>query len=769
MSRTKNLITIIEGLEKKEFDVIVKSYLKNEYGYEKIVLTDGVNDTGLDIKVFDFKGIHLQFQLTTQKSETTAEQRSFEKKLIEDLEKAKKNFEEYKYSNKLIFFYSYKVTNAKIRGYEKQAFKDYGIELEFIEANRIAEESETILEIQRLLYQFSGLQDFKNKNPFESEEENLVFDLLSFGKPSEFKIQIIESFILQSIYSSDALTKEQIIELCEKKFEVKENEVFYNSLFGSLQTNRKITKTQDKTAFTLPPEERKLIKLKVDQHNLDETVFLSGILSILEKYKQETFITEYVLQLKELYANNFNSDLKSLIESASNEQLFSITKEFLTFIKTKTNEEFNTKDLAKELIQFCVKSTFVQKIAASKVYCKNINNSKLQSYLATRKKIFIDTSIAINALCIYYKPKSNYSNYFYKITKALLDFSKSENLLLNITERYIWEVQNHIKEAFKILPFTKLPNFSKLGSSRNAFYNYYLSLRENQTIESDLTFTAFLEDFGFQENSSQKSINSKIESYLKDLGIMSYVYEKEYNIDETNRLFEKEALNTQKSKSPWARNNDSIMVEFLADNDVAIHPLQPIFVTWDKTFFEVQKVYSKQYPNAQKWLMLPPSKLIDAYSILKFSINSETVSESLLAFISDDLYSNTHALIDTIKIILNTDNEIGLEYTNRLADIRKKEIDDINNNVVIPPEKYEGEAVIDDVFFNLSNHYQDLDDMSKFELFKKIFTKKDLIEDVLKTILAAIDNYYKTREFDNKIYDKFDGYLEIVKKENKEH
>jgi len=245
MSRTKNLIQLLDATEKKEFDLVVKSYLKSEYDYSKIVFTDGVNDTGLDIKVFDYNGQKVQFQLTTQKSKTKAELKSFEKKMFEDFEKARENFTNYKYSNKLIFFYSKELTNKRIRNYEKTAFRDYGVDLELIEANRIAEESENIIEIQSILYKVNELDIFQAKQSlFENDKENLIYDLLTFGKPSEFKLQIIEAFILNSIFTSQSLSNSQIVEKCESKFQVDENEVFYEKLLNKLQTNRKITKTK---------------------------------------------------------------------------------------------------------------------------------------------------------------------------------------------------------------------------------------------------------------------------------------------------------------------------------------------------------------------------------------------------------------------------------------------------------------------------------------------------------------------------------------------
>ena len=234
MSRTKHLISLLDACEKHEFDEVVKIYLVQEYGFKKIVRTDGGHDTGLDLKVFDSGGQSIQYQVTIQKSNTPAEERAFEKKLREDLVKAKTNHETYKYSNKLIFFHSKELTNARIRHYEKLAFKEFSIDLELIEANRIAEEAENIIDIQTLLYKANELDKYQLKaSTFDDESENLMFDLISFGRASEFKVQIIEAFILLSFYTKGELTVDEIKNLCESKFKVKEGYPFYEKLINS--------------------------------------------------------------------------------------------------------------------------------------------------------------------------------------------------------------------------------------------------------------------------------------------------------------------------------------------------------------------------------------------------------------------------------------------------------------------------------------------------------------------------------------------------------
>lgn len=115
MSRKKSLIQMLAACEKTDFDKVVKMYLKEIYSYKRIVQTDGKDDCGIDIKVFDFSDQKIQYQMTVQKSETQREKTALKNKIFQDVAKAKENAEQYGWSNKLIFFYSHELTNKVIR------------------------------------------------------------------------------------------------------------------------------------------------------------------------------------------------------------------------------------------------------------------------------------------------------------------------------------------------------------------------------------------------------------------------------------------------------------------------------------------------------------------------------------------------------------------------------------------------------------------------------------------------------------------------------
>lgn len=754
MSKEKQLISLIESLEKREFDELINIYLHNEYGFKKIVFTDGKDDTGLDIKVFDYSGEKLQYQLTTQRSTSQRELKQFEHKLKEDFEKAKENHKDYHYKDRLIYFYSYRLTNEKVRNYEKTAFKDYGITLDLMEAKRLAQESENIIEMQSFLYKIAELDTFHVSN--STFDNTLFFDLLSFGKPTEFKTQVIDAFILQLFYQEGSLSIEKIQGACEQQFNVKENHVFYERALSKFMTDKRIVKNKTNGDYLLSDIEFQTLKLQNENFALAKTVFLKEVKQILDENMQGDFLDEYVQELKRLYVENFELDLKEVIENNEEFHLFGMFKSFIKFIEKRGKSEDEAKALAHKLLAYCLNNKFIQKVAATKVYSSKIDNRRLSTYLTNKKKLFVDTPIALYALCHYYRPKTEFRNYFFKATRNLLEYSRSEKVTLYISERYLWEIQNNVNEARGLVPFTKIPHFEMLGSSTNIFFSFFLQLKELREVEADLTFEQFLNEFEWGTGASQTSILSSIEHALAQKNICKQVLP-HYEIDEANKVFESAIDKYSKSKTAFARVNDSIMLAYLSDSNVELHPLQPLFLTWDKTFFESHTHFLKKFPTAQRWLIMTPNKFVDVYALLKFSINSETVTENLLALISDNIVEETHSLIDSLALILNPENDVSLEYINRIRQIREKEVNKVSAEFGGYAEQTEGgPTAIDEIFYKLTHHYRD----SKFEALKSLFTREDVMDRVITVLKQLIEEFRESRQIaDTSLFSAFDELL----------
>jgi hypothetical protein len=758
MSRKQNLIDIIEGCEKPEFDKVIKEYLKVVYDFSRVVITDGPNDAGMDLRIFDLDGQKNQYQLTIQKSKSAQEKRQFEKKLNEDLIKARENHEKFGYPKSLYFFYSKTLTNKAVREYQRKALIEYGISLTIVEANQIAEEAEEFISIQSVLYEISGLDKFHvGDSIFDDSEKNLLFDLVGFGKPSEFKLQFLESFILQFLFGNGPSSLETIQRSCEEKFKAKENNVFYEKLIARLQTDRKIKKDKDSSTFYLVDEEKDRILNLTNQWSLDERFFVSGIGEILNEFGLSEYLEGIIAQLKKVYIENFSSDIVDVFSSEETSELRVGSSEFLWLLRDKLENKDQTKDVARKLLSFCKDNPFLQKVCAAKVFGERVNVNRIESYLLTQKRVFIDTQLSLYALCYFYNPQKEPKNYFHRTIKSLIEFCRKGKIKLHIPEIYIWETQNHVRDAINLIPFTQLPNFSSLGKSRNVFYNYFLSIES----EEGISYTEYLLKFGFRMFDSYKTHNALIEQYLKNLGIEKIEIQERYQIDDAKSIFQSELYLSQRVKTLFGLNNDAKMLEFLGDNDVEVHPMQPIFLSWDKTFFKVKPRFIEKFPASQRWFIFTPSKFIDHYGILNFSINSETITSDLLALISDEFVQSTHHLLDSILVILNPNNEVGLEFTNKLADIRDRDLHRIEESAFSRPHDFEGDAVVDDVFYKLSNHFLKND---RIEDFKKVFLSKDHVEPVIEIILSAINTFHETKKFDESIFSKFDEIIKDIQK-----
>lgn len=753
MSRKKNLIQMLAACEKHDFDRVVKTYLREVYSYNRIVLTDGKDDCGLDIKVFDFSNQKLQYQMTIQKSSTSKEKAALKDKIFEDVAKAKENAEKYGWNNYLIFFYSYELTNKVIREYTKLALSDYGINLEIVDGNRIADESEEYLELQRVIYDTSGIAEFKiKKSLYDDENNNLIYDLVSFGQSVDIKLEIVEAYILRCLYEHERLSLNEISDLCLTKFSTTENQTFYSKLIQNLYNiKHKLSYNKLDKKYALTKEAFDEITRQSEQIKLDEQQFLNEIGVTLANYHQDANIDNYVGLLQCIYIESFDKRL-NVQNDIDNIASFN---NLVTFTKGQIKDDKLRISLIESLIKVCDNNKYLQKICASHIFSQKVNLNNLQRYAREKKQVFLDTTIALHILCYFYR-NSDYSNYNYLLSKSLCDFCKKNDIKLYIINRYLWEIGTHIQEAFNLVPFTKLPNFTLLGKSRNVFFNHYNYLLDSG--ELDISYEEYLSNFGFTTNNN---INCQIvENYLKNMGVI-VVEHPQYDIQTEIKILGCKLSETGRFKTTFALNNDAIMLRYLGDNNPDIHQIDPVFVTWDKTMFGVLNDFYKNNPAAHRWMQFTPSQFIDRYSLLSFSINEETISKDILAIISGDIVQHTTSLIDSLSLILNPTDEVGLEYTKKIAKMKDSQIYTTSKIPDNPQEQSENNSV-DRVVFEIISHYRE--DIKMYDSFKNLFTMKDCINDVVKIISDAVEYYQVNRIFDNNVIEKFNQLISDINK-----
>lgn len=751
MSRKKLLIKLIDSSEKFEFDKIVKTYLKEVYRFERIVVTDGKDDLGIDIRVFDYGQSRIQYQLTIQKNNTSQEKNKLSSKLFEDVKKAKRNVEDYNYSNNLYFFYSHELTNKSKQDFQREALREYNINLNIIDATQIAEESESNLNLQNVIFSTCGVDMSETKESLYSKDnQNLIYDLVGFGKTSDIKLDIVESYILQCLFEKGSLSLKEIAGLCTEKFRSKENQRFYENLTNRLYNqDKKIEYSKETKKYSLTSKKREEVTNLIKQIRLDENYFTGQIEKILEEYGQEKFVDEYLKLLYKIYVENFSKRVKLSVE------IEDISLESLKFfVLKKLDKEQDSIQLLTKILQICDENKYLQRLCASTIFSEKVDIDNIQDK-NNDKQIYIDTTIALNLLCYYYDTDMEYNNYYYKLSRSLYDYCRENNIQLIITEIYLREVSSHIREAFNLIPFTQIPEFTKLGGSRNIFYNFYYLLSKQDFIKE--SYTEFLESFGFKEYDSLNRIKQNLEKYFKELSIKIIDIEKKYDIDNAIKLIGNDLSINFKYKTSFALNNDAIMLEYLGDPDIEVHNIKPIFITWDKTLFRILKDYFKENPNNQRWLQFTPNQFIDRYALLSFNINKETITKEMLAMLSGDIVQNTYSLLDTLSLILNPNDEIGLKYTKRFTEMKDEQIYMIEKTSDEKQESQE-DSYLDRVIFDIVKYYRE--DKESYNNLKKLFTSEKHIEDVLSIIRNGIEYYKERRQFDNNIINELNQQIE---------
>lgn len=751
MSRKKLLIKLIDSSEKNEFDKIVKTYLKEVYGFERIVVTDGKDDLGIDIRVFDYGQSKIQYQLTIQKNNTSQDKNKLSTKLFEDVKKAKRNVEDYNYSNNLYFFYSHELTNKLKQDFQREALREYNINLDIIDATQIAEESESNLNLQGVIFSIGDFDMSETKESlYNKDNQNLIYDLVGFGKTSDIKLDIVESYILQCLFEKGSLSLKEIADLCTEKFCSKENQRFYDNLTNRLYNqDKKIEYSKETKKYSLTSKKREEVNNLIKQIRLDENYFTEQIKKILIEYKQEEFVDEYLKLLYELYVENFSKRIKLSLE------IEDISLESLKFfVLKKLEKEQDSIQLLTKILQVCDDNKYLQRLCASTIFSQKVDIDNIRDK-NNGKQIYIDTTIALNLLCYYYKTDIEYDNYYYKLSKSLYDYCKENEIQLIITNRYLWEVSSHIQEAFNLIPFTQISEFRNLGGSRNVFYNFYYLLNKEGFIKK--SYIQFLDDFDFKESYTSKRINKILEKYLKELNIKIIDIEKTYNIDNTTKLIGNDLSIKFKYKTLFALNNDAIMLEYLGDSDIEVHNIKPIFITWDKTLFRILKDYFDENPNNQRWLQFTPNQFIDRYALLSFNINKETITKEMLAMLSGDIVQNTYSLLDTLSLILNPNDKIGLEYTKRFTKMKDEQIYIIEKTSDEKQESQE-DSYLDRVVFNIVKYYRE--DKESYNDLKKLFTSEKHIEDVFSIIKNGIEYYKERGQFDSNIINELNQQIE---------
>jgi hypothetical protein len=762
MSQAKLFTQLIKSLEDLEFDKLAKLYLNEIDDVRGIINCNGPYDSGMDIRSINISEIEVQYQITTRENK-------FDKKLYEDLKKAKSNVDKYGLPNKVRYFYSYPLTNSAILGFKKEAKATYSIVLDIIEANTISAVAEEYEAVKDFLYNLTELSKYKNNsNFFDDARVKAFYDLMSFGSSTDIKYNIIKSFVLNYLYQQGSNLSTEVLAEINRHFNAHISDTYFEIFCRRMSTERRIVFIKP-ASIGLTESENTRIKEVLKKYNTEEALLQKEVHDILKDYGLQSFADKIIHKLSEIYQSNYAINLSEFTNrNSSISDLQTCTKNLNEYIKLNIKGGGVSEDITKRLIAVTDANEILARIAIGQVYSKVNDPERLQEYVTrhnNNKDIFLDTNVIINALLVHYAPDVEYDEPQLKIAKQFLEFTKKNHLNLKTIRPYVLETANIFKNALEIIPFTHLPVFGLLGKTNNIVYNHYLYLKNIGYFESqDTSFENFLKEFKFQKIGNIPDYNyyPQIDYLLKSLEVSSELPPK-YELLVARQLLSEDIRDFAKRKSSFAMTNDAIMLMRLGDNDVDINPIDPIFCTWDTSLMRVRKKFFTAFPNCTEWLMYTPTRMMDHYSMMNFQVKQGTLTNEVLSILDKDFdfQTRTQSLLDSMLTIINPKDEVGLRYTNKFAEIRQNETIQIDYKADASGEDSADNKPLDIVFDKLFINYATQSEDGTFDAFKRVFTKQEYFDEVINVLMKEIEYVNANSSISNELFPTMD---EIIKK-----
>lgn len=769
MDFSKNYVKWIEGLTKDQFDIFIKSFIKDFWKVENVVLTDGKGDSGIDIKILEGKkNKKIPLQITVDKNVYN--------KLEKDLVKINDLIEEYGYSDVFYFYYSRGAAEGKVIELTEKARKDYSIDLKIFDQKVIASylDNNGYESTRSTLRGFFG-EFLKSEESYFDPNQKLYFDYLSYGDDSkELKEQFIVSFILYELYKDKENTTSELLEKVISEFNIQVSIGYLDRLINNLCTLNKIEKCNNGNLKLSDTEKNKIKNVK-ENSELLEREFSSKLQDLINDSDSNLEIRIIIEKLNIIFQSQNNLDLNEISNGVEVEDTNIEIKSFYEYVKSCFVENHNYKNFLINVFKLCEENNFLIKLSAGKMFKQLIDNPEFSSYSRRiNKEIFLDTPVLIYLLLVMKEPNLDYDNIKFKITQELFDLIQSgdKTANYNTTQLYITELSDHFRKAIKLIPIEELGLFDTLGGSDNEILNLFLEVKNKGFFIG--SFKQYLESFGIsiakaEHDEKSEYVNQSLFLLFKDNGVLIDdvpPYNKNYQTKKDFDNIEK-TLASIYSRSNIIRHPRSLLFDSLLLTHIynlEDQLIDPTIITWDKTFYEFRKEFHPNNPNFRYWHLFTPGKFIDHMSLLKFKINGNAISKEILSMIEAEyeVVKGVKKIADILTTIVDLKSTTGINLTKGLADIRASYIYQIQTDQTEKSENEESQPA-DEVISNLVDYYSSSKSEFNFTDFVESLKYEKVIDNLLEIVRSETDYFIKYNKLSSNYTNKFDVIIKDTK------
>lgn len=763
----------ISDLSESNFNELIINFAKEYYETREVHISNGPYDGGIDL-VYAKNGKEQKRNI-----QITVQDKGYERKLIEDLQKAQENSVKYSYQKRLDFYISHPITQSKKNKLIRDAEVNYDIDLKIYDAKKLSGLASEFKSIRNTIQKF-------NRTAFPTDKINIdknskiLFDTLTMSKDTtQLKNDFIKSFILFHFFENGESKVSSVIEGLNKVFYDKFPDSFYENEIGRLKQENSIqtiSEVKPKT-YDLSPEMREKFQKINQTSEIQEAELLSEVDSVLTRFNLQKETENIVNLLVDLYNSNYEADVNETqhVTNGHSQKIHKIFSEIICYIQKNSEfSETQANDIARNLLIVCKKNDYLNKASVSNMFTNLFKSDKLEYYLSqAERKVYLDTQILLQFICNIYS-EEKIDDQLHNAIRVFIDSIENAKvpISLNTTTDYVREVSAHLQNALKLERFLSLDYIQDLGKSKNVFFNYYLALKENGADFED--FNAFIDDLLGIETPPYNDINF-IETVAQviverfELLNISVETPRWYEPNEYKK-YRKEyevslSYSQHDNKSYEARKHDLNAILHICDNQFDMKEydfIEPYFITWDTSFYEARRSLMK-LKNLSFWYLMPPLKFANTISVIDFKVNSEALNYNIISVIEDNfnLSSQSISFIDLMNSFVDNGEVSKWKLGGIFAKMRNKLREELDINDF--QKLKHGNLPIDEFLLMVRNHYQDPSTKYNYSELTSLFGNNDYANEISEIISSNLDGFTEGKKIKNTIIDSLN---ELIDKNN---
>lgn len=695
----EHLERIINSLSEEQFRRFVKEYLRVYYSTPEVDIIDGPHDGGNDAIVYK-KGtqIKISIQITVQEN--------IEKKIIEDIKKAKANVNTYQYIPNLLFFYAKTISGAKKNEYTRTAELDYGISLRIIDKKSLASAVDYYPQLADLLTEL--LAGVKSKQLRINSKNKIIFDMLtSSGVVNNIKSEFIRTLAQYSIFENGPQPIGNVVSYVNNQLNCNIDSAYFAELVEFYCSG--LTIHEDGVCDIDKTQREKIIAIKAETSIAQEKI-IKDINNICTKFGITIPSAEKIFQIIcAIYNKMSDVEVGNITQgynvAGSVEKIINNLREQIV----DSNPIINASEVVQEIISATVDNEYFAKLSTTQLFTNLFKQDELEEYLSLiPKNIYLDTQILLQIIC-YLFVNVEYPDFQYQSARTLFKHINNSKckISLHTSYDYVEEVCVHLWDGFAVSEIEKHIDFSAFGKSNNIFYCFFKYLSESG--EKDYkSYNDFIGDLIgidiYSVNSRQEFINTASAIVAEILAVQDFnIVELEYiTPGELDKLTKEYSLieNSSKHKPYRAVLSDIKMVQYLSDVNNHINPEteladEPFFITCDSALYSYRQSYIGRYPKRLYWYIYTPLKFANRLSVMNFKPDSSALTLDLINVAEANFNSSTSnkkSFIDILAMFVGKTNENSWAIAKRireLSDMNKDNSDNVDFSQLKPTELIE--------------------------------------------------------------------------------